>query len=77
MDICLVVYMDDTLIMATAVKMLREHLHMMLSLLENLGFIINSNKSILTLIQEIEFLGMVVNSQMMNLKLPEEKSRSA
>ena len=65
--------MDDTLIMATAVEMLREHIHMMLLLLENLGFIINSNQSLLTRTQQIEFLGMVVNSRTMNLKLPEEK----
>ena len=76
MGICLVAYMDDTLIMATAVEMLREHIHMMLFLIKNLGFIINSNKSLLTPTQEIEFLGMVVNSQTMDLELPEEKSRS-
>ena len=62
--------------MATAVEMLREHIHMMLFLLKNLGFIINSNKSLLTPTQEIKFLGMVVNSQTMDLELPEEKSRS-
>ena len=76
MDIRLVVYMNNILIMATAVKMLREHTHTMLFLLENLGFIINSKKSLLTLTQEIEFLGMVVNSHAIDLKLPGENSRS-
>ena len=75
LGIRLVVYMDNLLIMATVVEMLREHVHMMLFLLENLGFIINSKKSLLTPTQEIEFLGMVVNSQTMDLKLPGQKSR--
>ena len=74
MGTCLVVYMDNILIMATAVEMLREHIHM-LFLLENLGFIINSKKSLLTSTQEIEFLGMVVNSHTIDLKLPGENSR--
>ena len=42
-------------------------------LLENLGFVINHPKSQLTLTQEIEFLGFVVNSTTMELKLPGEK----
>ena len=73
MGICLVVYMDNIPIMATAVEILREFIDMMLFLLENLGFIINRKKSLLTLTQEIEFLGMAVNSQTMDLKLPGEK----
>ena len=48
---------------------------MMLFLLEDLGFIINSKKSLLTATQEIEFLGMVVNFQTMDLKLLGEKTK--
>ena len=77
MGIHLVVYMDDILIIATAVEMCREYIHMTLFLLENLGFIINSKKSLLTPTQEIELLVMVVNSQTMDLKLPGEKSRKS
>ena len=47
-----------------------------LILLENLGFIINSKKSLLFPIQEIEFLGMIVNSQTIEIKLPGQKIKS-
>ena len=70
MSIHLIVYMDDILIMATTIKMLRECIHIKLFLLENQGFIINSKISLLTVTQEIEFLGIAVNSQTMDLKLP-------
>ena len=58
----LVLHMDNILIMVTIVEMLREHIHMMLFLFKNLGFIINSNKLLLTLTQEIKLLEFVVIS---------------
>ena len=39
----------------------------------NLGFVINLKKCLLDPVQEIEFLGLIVNSQTMTLSLPEEK----
>ena len=54
---------------------LMEHVHLTLFLLENLGFIVNSKKSILSSTQEIESLGMIVNSLSMDLKLPGDKIR--
>ena len=42
-------------------------------LLQNLGFVINIGKSALMPVQEIEFLGLVINSVDMTLTLPEEK----
>ena len=69
----LVIYMDDVLIMAHSKEMLREHVYQVLFLLENLGFIVNSKKSLLSPSQEIEFLGMIVNSQTMEIKLPGQK----
>ena len=72
----LVIYMDDMLVMAHSNQMLREHVYQVLFLLENLGFIINSKKSLLSSIQEIEFLGMIVNSQTMEIKLPGQKIKS-
>ena len=69
----LVIYMDDMLVMAHSNQMLREHVYQVLFLLENLGFIINSKESLLSPIQEIEFLGMIVNSQTMEIKLPGQK----
>ena len=73
MGIRMVVYMDDMLLMASSKQMIQEHMYITLFLLENLGFIINHKKSILDPSQEIEFLGMMVNSQTMELRLPGEK----
>ena len=42
-------------------------------LLQHLGFILNMEKSILNPVQEIEFLGLIVNSVKMTLSLPEQK----
>ena len=64
------------LVMAHSNQMLREHVYQVLFLLENLGFIINSKKSLLSPIQEIEFLGMIVNSRTMEIKLPGQKIKS-
>ena len=42
-------------------------------LLQHLGFILNKEKSILNPVQEIEFLGLTVNSVKMALSLPEQR----
>ena len=42
-------------------------------LLQELGFVINLKKSVMTPSQEMEFLGMVINSKEMTISLPEEK----
>ena len=73
LGIRLVIYMDDMLLMASSEQMLMEHIQLSMYLLENLGFIINSKKSILCPSQEIEFLGMLLNSITMEIKLPGEK----
>ena len=75
MGIRLVIYMDDMLLMANTEQQLTEYIQLTLFLLENLGFIINSKKSLLMPTQDIEFLGMSVNSLTMDLKLPGEKIR--
>ena len=72
----LVIYIDDMLVVAHSNQMLRQHVYQVLFLLENLGFIINSKKSVLSPIQEIEFLGMTVNSQTMEIKLSGQKIKS-
>ena len=42
-------------------------------LLQHLGFVLNMEKSILNPAQEIEFLGLTVNSAKMTLSLPEQR----
>ena len=54
-------------------QIIQEHTYTALFLLENLGFIINNKKSSLSPSQQIDFLGMTVDSQAMELKLPGEK----
>ena len=72
----LVIYMDDMLIMARSIQLLREHIYQILYLLENLGFIINNKKSLLSPTQVIELLGMIVNSQTMEITLPGQKIKT-
>ena len=69
----MVIYMNDMLLMAGSKQSIQEHTHTTIFVLENLGFIINNKKSLLDPSQEIEFLGMVVSSRSMDLKLPGEK----
>ena len=41
-------------------------------LLQELGLVINLKKPLMTLSQEVKFLGMVINSEEMTISLPEE-----
>ena len=42
-------------------------------LFQQLGFVINLNKSVLTPTQLVEFLGLMIDTVAMSLSLPEEK----
>jgi len=66
----LIAYMDDILVLVESKELITDHLTGMMYLLENLGLIINQKKSVLSSTQEIEFLGLVVDSQAMELQLP-------
>jgi len=65
--------MDDILVLLESKEMIMDHLAGMVYLLENLGLIINQKKSILAPTQVIEFLGLAVDSQAMELHLPVRK----
>lgn len=41
--------------------------------LQNFSFVINLQKSQLALVNEIEFLGLIINSWLMTLALPQDK----
>jgi hypothetical protein len=69
----LIVYIDDILVLAESQRKAQEHLLGLVYLLENLGFVINKEKSILDPTQEIEFLGFVINSKTLELSLPQRK----
>ena len=66
----LIAYIDDILVLAESKEMVVNHLTGIVYLLENLGFIINQKKSVLTPAQTIEFLGLTVDSLAMELRLP-------
>ena len=65
--------MNDILILSETESLSREQTAGLIFLLENLGFIINYPKSILKPSKRIEFLGFIVNSTTMEIKLPGEK----
>ena len=69
----LIIYIDDIMVMAPSPTVAREHTTGLIFLLENLGFIINHPKSLLTPTQEIQFLGFVINTSTMEIRLPGEK----
>ena len=68
-----VIYIDDILVMAESSAMLRDQSAGVLYLLEALGFTINYEKSIIEPTQELEYLGVVLNTTAMELRLPGEK----
>ena len=69
----MIIYIDDILIMADSPSVVKEHTAALIYLLENLGFIVNYPKSLLSPTQEIEILGFIVNSVAMEIKVPGNK----
>ena len=68
-----IMYIDDILILAESETQAREHTAALIFLLENVGMVINHPKSQTTPSQVIEFLGFIIDSTTMELKLPGEK----
>lgn len=73
LGIRLVIYLDNILIMNQSLTGIQSDLSTAVYLLENLGFLINQEKSVLVPSHVTEFLGFTVNSQTMTLSLPKEK----
>ena len=69
----LVIYLDDILIMNKSRISLERDRDSLIWLLQNLGFIVNWEKSELTPCQKIEFLGLTINSALMEVSLSPEK----
>lgn len=69
----LIVYLDDTLVLAQSQTTLKKHIASVAETLCNLGFTLNHKKSVLEPTQSIEFLGFIVNSLTMSISLPQEK----
>ena len=72
----MVIYLDDILIMNSDRAKLLEELSVTVTFLQRLGFLINVGKSIFTPIQEIEYLGLLLNSVMLEFRLTPDKVKS-
>ena len=73
MGLRMIIYIDDIPILSETESLSREQTAGLVFLLENLGFIINYPKSILEPSKKIKFLGFIVDSTTMEIKLPGEK----
>ena len=67
------IYIDDILVMAETKDKARDHTLGLIYLLENLGFIIHPEKSLIDPTQEIDFLGVCVDSRSRELHVPGQK----
>ncbi len=73
MGIRLVIYLDDLLILNNSISGLLRDLRIVINLLESLGFIVNYKKSIVVPQQQIEYLGMIIDSEAQKFSLPTDK----
>ena len=71
--VCLVMYLDDILMMAQTREGLKEHLSQMSSVLQSLGFILNQQKCVWEPTRRIEFLEFIVDSETQMIFRPGEK----
>lgn len=74
-QIRVVAYIDDLLILARSVEESIQATQFVVQLLESLGFLVNHSKSVLEPTQEVEFLGMVINTATWSISLRPKKRR--
>ena len=72
-DVRMILYLDDFLILGSSYQEVQRNTIMAVTLLDNLGFTVNREKSHLILTQVITFLGFVINFTLETLSLAEEK----
>ena len=73
LNIFLIIYLDDMLIMAGSVHELIFHRDTVIYLLPNLVFVLTLKRLVLEPSQKIEVLEMVLDSIKMEISLPQEK----
>ena len=69
----LVLYLDDSLIINSDKKLIKNDMSMFIQLLLNLGFKFNWEKSFLVPVQQLQFLGLILNSAEMTVSVSPEK----
>ena len=72
-NITMIVYLDDMLLMGHSIEEISMCRDTVMFLLQHLGFVIKWKKSVLTPLQEIEFLRLKINSVSLEISLTEEK----
>ena len=72
-QIRIIIYLDDMLLICQTVNCLEIARDTLIFLLQSLGFVINLQKFVLVPLQKIEFLGLEIDSVRMTLTLPQEK----
>ena len=73
LNIGLVIYFEDILLMGRTVEEILMSRDTLIFLLQHLGFVINLKKSVLKPSQQIEFLGLKIDTHSMTSALTEEK----
>lgn len=68
-----VFYLDDSLLIANSFEHCHDNIMVTSDTLSKAGFIINQKKSVFEPVQEIKFLGFILNSVSMTVTLPEDK----
>ena len=71
--ITVIIYLNDLLILGKSMNEIFTARDSVILLLQHLGFVISLKKRVLDPVQEIELLGLILNSHTMNLSLPNEK----
>jgi len=69
----LLVYLDDSLLLAQPRDLVLQHRDLLLALLLDLGFIVNFDKSELSPTQDFTFVGLNWSSRTMSVSLPQDK----
>ena len=71
--ITVIIYLDDLLILGNSMSEIFTARDSVIFLLQHLSFVISLKKCVLYPVQEIELLGLILNSHAMTLSLPNEK----
>ena len=69
----IIIYLDNMPLIGRTGQNIHMYHNTVILLLQELGFVINLKKSVMTPSQEMEFLLIAINSKEMTISLPEEK----
>ena len=76
LEIRMILYLDDMLLMADSAQEAKAHLRVALETLVALWFVINMKKSVFHPTQKLEFLGFVISTQDITIALPHQRLHS-